>query len=569
MLITAETARGTIASPRSGASVDAPRTGDRPALTSRHRLHMPSTAEMSNRPPTGPSRVRSTASPHVARSAALVALFFAADKLLGIVRDAAIGRAFGASAALDAYYAAFELPDGLFTVVAGSAMATALIPVLSARIAKDDREGAWRLVSAIINWALMVVAGVSVVAAIFAPQVIQAIAPGFDLDQMTLAARLMRLVLLQTLVSTVSGITMSVLQAHQHFLLPAAAPLSYTTGRIVGALWLAPRWGIAGLAWGGLLGTVGHLLIQVPGLVRFRARWWFAFSHEDLRAVLALMGPRVMGIGATYLTFVLPTFLGSRLPPGGISAYEYGWRLMQFPETIIGTALGLAIFPTLAQLANAGDRTGLRRTTSWALRSVVALTVPAGVGLLVLGHPLTALFFQRGEFDAAATNRVFWALQFFALGLVAHGALEVVSRLFFAQRDVWTPFWAALCGLAVNAGLGWVLLPMLRHGAIALSNGLGVGVQVLLLLLVARHRLGEILGRAMGRSLLRVGAASGVMGAAVMGFRRALPDAGLVLTSVGGLAVGAATYIAAALVFGNEEIHELPALVLGACRRRQ
>ena len=501
-------------------------------------------------------------SSHVARSAALVAFLFAADKLLGLVRDAVIGHAFGASAALDAYYAAFELPDGLFTVVAGSAMATALIPVLSARIARGDREEVWGLVSAVINWALLTVAGVSVVAAVFAPQVIRAVAPGFDAETTALAVRLMRLVLLQTLISSASGIVMSVLQAHQHFLLPAAAPICYTLGRVAGALLLAPRWGIFGLAWGGLAGTVGHFLIQTPGLIRYHARWWPTLCHPDLRAVLALMGPRVLGLGATYLNFVLPTFLGSRLPGGAISAYEYGWRLMQFPETVIGTALGLTVFPTLAERVNTGDREGLRRTASWALRLVLALAVPAAVGLLVLGRPLTALFFQRGAFDATATGRVYWALQFFALGLVAHSALEVVSRLFYAQRDMWTPFWAALGGLVLNAGLGWLLLPYLAHGGIALSNSLGAGLQVGILLLVARHRLGGVETRALSTSLARTGAASALMGMAVTGFRALLPGAGLLVTGAGGLAVGAVTYVLAALLLGSEEVRELPGLLL-------
>ena len=504
------------------------------------------------------SPIQSSASTScVARSAALVACFFAADKLLGVVRDAAIGRAFGASAELDAYYAAFELPDGLFTVVAGAAMATALIPVLSARITRDDHEGTWRLVSAVINWALLLVTGVSVVAAVFAPQLVRAIAPGFDAGRTALAARLMRLVLLQTVISSVSGIVMSVLQAHQHFLLPAAAPICYTLGRIAGALWLAPRWGVFGLAWGGLAGTVGHFLVQAPGLIRYRARWWPTLRHPDLRALLALMGPRVLGLGATYLNFVLPTFLGSRLPAGAISAYEYGWRLMQFPETIIGTALGLTVFPTLAERANAADRDGLRRTASWALRLVLALAVPAAVGLLVLGRPLTALFFQRGAFDAAATDRATWALRFFALGLVVHSALEVVSRLFFAQRDMWTPFWAALAGVGVNAGLGWVLLPTLAHGALALSNSLGVTLQVVVLLLVAQRRLGGIEGQALGGSLARASAAAALMAAAVCGFRALLPGAGLLVTGVGGLAIGAVAYVLAALLLGSQEIRAL------------
>ncbi len=512
----------------------------------------------SNQPPVSSS--------HVVRSAALVALLFAADKLLGVVRDVVISYTFGASAELDAYYAAFELPDGLFTVVAGSAMATALIPILSARITRGDHEGVWRLVSAVINWALLIVAGVSVVAAVFAPQVIHAIAPGFDAGQMALAAELMRLVLLQTLISSASGIVMSVLQAHQHFLLPAAAPLCYTLGRIAGALLLAPQWGIFGLAWGGLIGAVGHFLIQMPGLIHLRARWWPTLRHPDLRAVLALLGPRALGLGATYLNFVLPTFLGSQLYGGAISAYEYAWRLMQFPETIIGTALGLTVFPTLAEQANAGDREGLRRTASWALRLVLALTIPAAVGLLVLGRPLIALIFQRGQFDAVATDRVYWALCFLALGLVAHSALEVVSRLFYAQRDMWTPFWAALAGLAVNAGLGWLLLPVLAQGSIALSNSLGAGLQVVFLLLVAQQRLGGVEERTLGTSLARAGAASALMGIVVATLVALLPGAGLFVTSAGGLAVGAVTYVLAALLLGSEEIRELPRLLLGRSR---
>jgi putative peptidoglycan lipid II flippase len=503
---------------------------------------------------------------HVARSAALVAVLFAGDKALGLARDAVISRTFGASAQLDAYYAAFELPDGLFTILAGSAMATTLIPILSARIGRDEHEEAWRLVSAVINLALLIVAGVGLVAALFAPHVIQAVAPGFDADQVALGAQLMRLVLIQTLLFTVSGILVGVLRAYQHFLLPALAPVCYTLGRIAGTVWLAPRWGIFGLAWGGVGGAVIYFLILVPGLVHFRARWWPTMIHPDMRSLLRLIGPRMLGLGATYLNFVLPTFLGSRLSAGAISAYEYGWRLMQFPETIIGTALGITVFPTLAELANRDDRAGLRRTASWALRLLLALAVPAAVGLLMLGRPLTVLLFQGGAFDAGTTDRVFLALQFFALGLIFHSALEVASRLFYAQQDMWTPLWAALIGLATNVGVGWLLLPTLAQGSIALSNALGVGLQVCLLLLVAWRRLRGIEGQALLISLARTLAASALMAAAIAGFRAVSPGLGSRLTGIGGLVIGTPTYLVAAILLGSEEIRELPTLLLNRDR---
>lgn len=498
----------------------------------------------------------------VARSASLVAIFFAIDKVLGLVRDAVIGRAFGASADLDAYYAAFELPDALFNVVAGLALATALIPVLSAYTERNDEEGVWHLASVVVNWALLIVGATSILAAVAAPQIIVAVAPGFEAERARLAAQLMRLVLLQTVISSVGGIAMSVLQAHRHFLLPAAAPLGYTLGRIAGAIWLAPRFGIFGLAWGGLAGSLGHLLVQVPGLIHYGARWRLSLRHPELTSILKLMAPRMVGVGVTYLNFVLPTFLGSRLAAGAIASYEYGWRLMQFPETIIGTALGLAVFPTLAQRANAADMQGLRDTAAWALRLVLALALPAAVGLWVLGRPLTALFLQRGAFDAEVTARVYRGLQAFALGLVTHSTLEVASRLFYAQRDMWTPLWAAVAGLVTNTTVGWLLLRPLEHAGLALANGLGAGIQVVLLLWVAHRRLGGLAPRKFATSLARTLLVSAVMGLSVVVSRIWVSDASALATSAVGVAVGGLAFIGATLVAGSEEVRELPRLLL-------
>lgn len=508
-----------------------------------------------------PSPVRPL-SRSVARSATLVATFFAIDKVLGVVRDAVIGGAFGASPALDAYYAAFEVPDALFNVVAGLALATALIPVLSAYTGRGDREGVWHLASVVVNWALIVVTGASILASVFAPRIIATIAPGFDAERARIATQLMRLVLVQTVISSLSGIVMSVLQAHQHFLLPAAAPLAYTLGRIAGALWLAPRLGIFGLAWGGLAGTLGHFLILVPGLIRYRARWRLSLQHPDFVSVLRLMAPRMAGVAVTYLNFVLPTFLGSRLAAGAIASYEYGWRLMQFPETIIGTALGLAVFPTLAQRANALDLDGLRETASWALRLVLALAVPAAVGLIVLGEPLTALFLQRGAFDADVTARVYRGLRAFAVGLVTHSALEVAGRLFYAQRDMWTPLWAAAAGLVANAAAGWVMLQRFEHAGLALANGLGAGVQVLALLWVANRQLGGLATRKLSASVARTALVSALMGATILMTRSLVSDAGVLVHSALGIGAGGFVFVIGTLFVGSEELRELPRLLL-------
>lgn len=497
------------------------------------------------------------ASAHVARSAALVAALFALDKLLGVVRERAVANAFGASAALDAYIAAFEVPEGLNIIVTGAALTTSLIPILTAAISRNDPDDLWRLVSAVVNWALGIVCAASLIAALWARPIVMTLAPGFDPPQVALTVQLMRLVLVQTLVFGLSTLVTGVLQAHRHFLLPAISPLFYTLGRIFGATVLAPRLGIFGLAWGGLAGAACHLLVQVPWLIHRRARWTPTLRHADLRPLAALLMPRMAGMGVTYVNFVLPTVFGSLLAPGAISAYEYGWKLMQLPETVLGTAMGIVVLPTLAALASRGELDELRRVFAWALRLLLALALPAALGLLLLGRSLIAILLRGGDFDAVAAARVYHALQFFALGLVGHAALEVVARLFYARRDMWTPLWAALAGLALNAGLGWLLLPALAHGSIALSNSLGAWLQVGILLAVAQVRLRGLEGRRLALSLGRTAAATAAMGVAVLAVRAALPGPSVLVGAAAELAAGAGVYLAAAWLLGSEEIRAL------------
>ncbi|MCX7682653.1 MAG: murein biosynthesis integral membrane protein MurJ, partial [Anaerolineae bacterium] len=487
----------------------------------------------------------------------------------GVVREAAIGRAFGTSAALDAYFAAFEVPEGLNAIVTGAALITALIPLLSDLIGRSDREEVWRLVSSVVNWVLLITGSASLIAAVLARPIILILAPGFagQPGQVELATSLMRLVLIQTLIFSVSTVFTGTLEAHKHFLLPALGPLCYTLGRIVGAVVLAPHLGIFGLAWGGIGGALAHLAIKLPWLIWRNARWTPVLFHPALPELLRLMGPRVLGMGVTYVTFILPTTFGSLLPPGAISAYEYAWKLMQLPETVLGTAVGTVVFPTLAEMAGRGDRDSLQRTFTWALRLVLALSIPAAVGLVVLGRPLIALLLQRGVFDEQATVQVYQALRFLALGLVTHSMLEVVARMFYARRDMWTPLWAALGGLALNAGAGWVLLPHLAQGAIALANSLGAGLQVIVLLLAARRLIGRAQGWALTVSVARTLLAASVMGLTITALQTIWPDAGTLATGIGGGVAGAFVYIVAAVALGNEEIRTLPRLLTARNRR--
>lgn len=505
---------------------------------------------------------------HIFRNTLLVAVFFGFAAAAGLVRNIVIARQFGIGADLDAYYAAFRLPDLLFTIVAGGALATAFIPVFADFLADDDRQGAWRLAAAITNLVVVVVSGLAVLAALASPWLVRAvIAPGFTAEQQAETAGVMRIVLLSVPIFGISAVQSSVLHGFKHFLLPALAPVVYPLGITAAALWLAPSWGVRGLALGAVVGAILHLAVKIPGLVHYGFHWWpvFDLGRYAVRRVLVLMGPRVLDLGVFHLTLLATTNLASRLDPGSVAALEWGWDAMQLPETIIGTAFGLVAFPTLADLAAQGDVAGLRRTLGDTLRMVITLTVPAALGLIILGRPLLQVLYQRGAFDAAATDAVYTALIFYALGLVGHASLELAARAFFAQQDTVTPLLIAALFAAVNILLGILLMGLVGHGGLALANSLAVSAEVLALLLILRRRLHGIEGRETTSALGKVLIASSLMAAAVLGVSMLAQNAqhGALWTLLAGGATGLLTYLIAGTALNVESLRRLPAVLLG------
>jgi len=504
----------------------------------------------------------------LARNILLVAVSFGLAAAAGLVRNVIIARQFGIGAELDAYFAAFRLPDLLFTIVAGGALATAFIPVFADFLTAGDRDGGWRLASAITNLVVLATSVFALVVALLAPWLVRTfIVPGFTPDQQAETVQLMRILLLSTIIFGISSVQTSVLHGFKQFLLPALAPAMYPLGVIAGALWLAPIMGIRGLAIGAVLGSLLHLLVKVPGLIHYGFRWWPVLDLDTsaVRQVLMLMVPRILDLAVFQFTLVATTNLASRLDAGSVSALEWGWDAMQLPETIIGTAFGLVAFPTLAELAARHDLAGLRTTLSETLRAVITLTVPAAAALILLGRPLLALLYQRGSFDAAATEAVYIALRFFALGLVGHASLELVARAFFAQKDTVTPLLIAITFGVIQVLLALLLMQALGYGGLALANSLAITGEVLLLMLVLRKRWGHIDARAILATLARVALATLVMSAAILISQRLLAnqDMGQFLALAVGSVVGGVVYIVAGLLLGEPTFRLIPAALLG------
>ena len=498
----------------------------------------------------------------IARAAGLVMALFVVSRVLGLVREMVISYQFGTSGDLDAYLAAFRLPDILFQIVAGGALASAFIPTFATLLARQDDKGAWRLTSAIINLVLILTSTFAALAALLAPWLVSTIiAPGFDAQRQALTADLMRLMLITPVIFGLSGVFMGILNAQQHFLLPALAPILYNLGIILGALILAPDMGVMGLAAGVVAGALGHLLVQVPGLVRFGLRYTptLGLKEPSVREVGRLMLPRVVGLAAVQINFLVNTILASGLVPGSLTAINFAWLLMLLPQGVFAQSVATAAFPTFSTQAAKGQIAEMRSTLSATLRAILYLALPAAVGLIVLRRPLVQLIFQRGAFTETSTEMVAWALAFFALGLPAHAVVELVVRAFYALHDTKTPVMVGIGAMVLNVILSLTFIAIFEalgwmpHGGLALSNSLATTIEMTVLLGIIRRRLGGLQGKRMLPSLARIGLASLLMGAVAGALAWLLKDQGAWLAAGVAITIGLVQYVTASLALGSPE----------------
>ncbi len=440
----------------------------------------------------------------LSKAAFLIAVSFGINKILAILRQLIIARQFGLTAELDVFNVANNIPDLLYALISGGALAVAIIPVLTEVMTRENRESAWRVFSQVANLAFLATALLSVLAAVFAWPLVQhslGIAPGLSLAQQALVVDLLRLNLIGTLIFSMAGLLIAGLQANKHFLLPAIGPILYNLGQIYGAVILSPDkgyqvgplvlpaegLGVHGLVYGVLIGSLLYFLIQIPGLVKYQFKWTprINLKDADVQKILNMLGPRVIGMLLYQLTFIARDNMASRLPLGSISALTYGWMILQVPETLIGTAIGTALLPTISELIAKKEYQEFNATINRVVRVLIALAIPSAVLLSLSLPPLLGFAFG---FDTSGTDLLLWVTRAFLVGLLGHCLLELGSRIFFAQQNSIIPMAAAGLNLVVYVLSGIALIQPLKAVGIGLADAIGFTSQALFLLIIFKSR---------------------------------------------------------------------------------
>lgn len=513
----------------------------------------------------------------LARAGLTLTAAFLVARVLGWLRVIVISTTFGLTRDLDAFYAAFPIPNLIFEIVAAGAIASAVIPILSGLRATGELDRAWRVASTILNLMLVLVAALGVLAALAAPLLVPLIAPGFEPEEQALTVELTRIMLIGPVFLALGAVATSVLNSSGRFAAAAMAPIAYNLALIAAPLLLADTMGIYCLALGVVVGSMLHFGVQVLPMRRagFRYTARVDLGDRHAREALTLMVPRAIGLTAGQLTFVVATAVASGLGPGSVAAFSIAFSVFQIPLGVIGVPMGIVAMPTLAAHLARGEEGRYVDLLTRALRLLLWAVAPLTVLGIVLREEIAGLLFQYGRIDTAAVALVAAPLGVLLLGLASESAVNVLARAFYAARNTVIPVLAALVAVAVNCVLMVVLGAAFGLPGMSLAIVIGSWIEFVLLLAVLERRVAGFevgglvrVGLAALVAALAAGAAAWLVLVVLAGATAGIPGAAAYLVQlVVVVAVGGTVFLAVSAALRIPELPTMIRLMKDAVRR--
>lgn len=426
-------------------------------------------------------------------AAFIIAIAGVLSRLLGFVRDRLLASSFGAGDTLDAYYAAFRLPDFIYGFLVLGALSAAFVPVFTELMGKEKEKEAWRLMHNILHLLIFTLGGTALLGIIFAPWVATWIAPGFPDEKQAMVAMLTRIMLLSPVLLALSAVFGGVLISLKRFFAYSLAPIFYNIGIIIGILCFVPYLGVVGLAWGVVLGALLHVLIQYPAVAHagfhYRLIEWKTLFDTSTRQVVRLMIPRSMAMAINQVSLLIVTVFASTLASGSLAVVTLATNIQSVPLGLFGISFAVAAFPVLSSLAGKNNVQDFFLTFSHTVRRMLYFVIPLSLFMVIFRAEIVRVVLGAGAFNWEDTILTFEILGVFSLSLFSQCLIPLFVRAFFALQDTRLPLIAALVGEVIHLGLIPFLLPRFEVLGIGIAFSIGVMVQLLFLYIFLRHRL--------------------------------------------------------------------------------
>ncbi len=533
---------------------------------------------MSSEPPSEPlAETPGGQRPQGRRIALNTAIFSVAtgfSRVAGLIREIVAARYYGTTAAASAFTLAFQVPNLVRSLFADAALSAAFVPVFTEMLEQGKRREAFTLAGALFGLIVVVLGVITVVFMVLAGVIVPLFTgPAYTAELDALAVGLSRVLFPILLLLGLNGLLVGILNAYDHFTIPALSPLLWNLVIIGGMVGLRPFFAgpdeLYAYALGVLAGTVVQLALVIPPLRRVGFHLSISLNWRDPRVkqVLRLMLPVTIGLGLINFNLLINTSLGFRISEEAPAAIEKAFRIYMLPQGMFSVAVATVLFPAISRLAARRDFEGLRRTSANGIRQIALLLIPAAAATLVLATPITRLVYEGGTFDAESTRQVAEALFWFSFSLPFAGANLMLTRTYFSLQQPWTPTALAGVTLAINLVVSLALYEPLGIAGIVIGTVAGSAAMTVGQAYFLRGRLGGIELPATLRSVAGMLVAAAALAAASYGVWWGLDDAlgrsrPAQVVSVGAaLVAGTLVYTAAVLALRIPEARQIVELL--------
>lgn len=435
----------------------------------------------------------SSPSQTIGGAALLIAIAGIVSRILGFFRDRILASKFGAGDVLDAYYAAFRVPDLMYSLLVLGALSAAFIPVFTELISEQKKEEAWKLTSGLLHMTLFSIGVFSALCIVFTSFLADLLVPGFEAVKKEMVVMMTRIMLLSPLFLAVSAVFGGVLVSFKQFAAYSMAPIFYNVGIIIGVMFLVPVTGESGLAWGVVLGSFLHMLVQYPSLRRsgfhYQPYFWYVWKDPLVRRVIKLMIPRSLGMGVNQISLFVVTIFASTLASGSLAVFTLANNIQSVPLGLFGIAFSLAVFPSLSLLIAEKKERDFFFVLSQTTRRILFFVLPISILMIVFRAQFVRVILGAGYFDWEDTILTFEVLKFLAVSLFAQSLIPLFARAFFALQNTRTPLYIALASEVIHIILIPILLPEYAVLGLAIAFSVSSVLNLVLLYLALRTRM--------------------------------------------------------------------------------
>nr|WP_303213110.1 murein biosynthesis integral membrane protein MurJ [uncultured Romboutsia sp.] len=426
----------------------------------------------------------------VAKTAVSLMFVTLLAKVLGFVRELVLASSYGASSYSDAYLAALNIPNVIFSII-GVGLSTTFIPVYYDVIREKGEACSEKFINNVFNIVAVMCIILAISGYIFSDYLVKVFAIGFKGDTFNLAVDFTQIFIVGIISIGFSNVITAYLQIKGNFVIPGIITIPCNLIIVVSMI-LSLRYGVYVMAYGTLIGTISQFIIQIPFACKegLRIRLYINLKDEYIKKMIYLICPVIIGVAVNQINIMVDKTIASTLVEGSISALNYSNRLNLFVTGLFISSISVVIYPMLSKLSSEDNKEKFRRSVVQSINSVILLVVPISIGAIVLATPIVKLLFQRGEFDARATSMTAIALIMYSIGMVAFGLRDILGKVFYALQDTKTPMINGAMAMIMNIVLNIILVKYLQLAGLALATSISAIVCIFLLFGSLKKKIG-------------------------------------------------------------------------------